>query len=70
MTLPDGEILPLDTDQVLLRGSQLRNTQYIYGIAVYTGHQTKIMKNSTGARSKKSKLDLKTNTAILWLILF
>ena len=26
MTLPDGEILPLDPDQVLLRGSQLRNT--------------------------------------------
>ena len=31
-------IVPLNTDQMLLRGSSLRNTDYIYGIVVFTGH--------------------------------
>jgi len=26
MTLPDGTVVPIDPDQVLLRGSKLRNT--------------------------------------------
>jgi len=38
--------VPLGIDQMLLRGSSLKNTEYIYGIVVFTGHETKIMKNS------------------------
>lgn len=37
---------PLGIDQMLLRGSSLRNTEYIYGVVIFTGHETKIMKNS------------------------
>jgi magnesium-transporting ATPase (P-type) len=37
----------LDADQILLRGSSLRNTEYVYGAAIYTGHDTKVMMNST-----------------------
>jgi phospholipid-transporting ATPase len=36
----------LDPTQLLLRGAQLRNTTWIYGIAVFTGHETKLMLNS------------------------
>ena len=43
----DEESLPLDEEQILLRGSSLRNTEWVYGVAVYTGHQTKIMMNSS-----------------------
>lgn len=37
---------PLDPTQLLLRGAQLRNTLWIYGIVVFTGHETKLMLNS------------------------
>ena len=35
------------TDQFLYRGSSLKNTDWVIGIVAYTGHETKIMLNST-----------------------
>lgn len=35
--------IPLGPDQILLRGAQLRNTQWVHGVVVYTGHDTKLM---------------------------
>lgn len=61
----DGATVNLDPDQILLRGSALRNTEQIIGICVYTGHQTKIMMNSTKTKSKKSKIQISTNKYIL-----
>jgi phospholipid-transporting ATPase len=39
--------VPLGPDQMLLRGAQLRNTPWVYGIVVFTGHETKLMRNAT-----------------------
>lgn len=39
--------VPLGPDQILLRGAQIRNTPWVYGIAVFTGHETKLMRNAT-----------------------
>ena len=49
----------------MLRGCSLRNTEWVYGIAVYTGHDTKIMINSAKSRPKFSKIELKTNQYML-----
>jgi phospholipid-transporting ATPase len=46
----DGGIpkqVPLGPDQMLLRGAQLRNTPWIYGLIIFTGHETKLMRNAT-----------------------
>lgn len=48
----DNSIIPIDIDQILLRGSSLKNTEYVYGIAIYTGHDTKVMMNSAISKPK------------------
>ena len=55
----------LDENQILLRGSSLRNTEWIYGVAVYTGHDSKVMMNSTRSRPKQSKIEKSLNSYIL-----
>ena len=39
--------VPMSPDQVLLRGAQVRNTPWLYGLVVFTGHETKLMRNAT-----------------------
>ena len=59
------EKIPLDADSMLLRGCKLRNTGFVYGVCVFTGPETKIMKNSAKAKYKFSTLELMSNQAIL-----
>ncbi|XP_048702055.1 phospholipid-transporting ATPase IB isoform X3 [Caretta caretta] len=64
----DGQSpVPIGPDQILLRGAQLRNTQWVLGIVVYTGHDTKLMQNSTKAPLKRSNVEKVTNMQILVL---
>lgn len=58
----------LGADNLLLRGSSLRNTEYAYGMTVFTGHDTKIMKNSAKSKMKQSQLEVQTNFAILMVM--
>lgn len=64
-----GALVPLGPDQILLRGSSMRNTETAYGLVVFTGHETKIMKNSVKSRAKFSKLELSTNNYIFMIVL-
>lgn len=59
--------LPLDPGKLLLRGAQLRNTSWIYGLVVFTGHETKLMLNSSKKPSKLSNVSRITNRNILYL---
>ncbi|KAI7888342.1 uncharacterized protein EV154DRAFT_311790 [Mucor mucedo] len=59
--------IPLDPNQLLLRGAQLRNTSWIYGIVVFTGHETKLMLNSSKKPSKVSNVTRITNRNIMYL---
>ncbi|KAL1915917.1 uncharacterized protein VTP21DRAFT_6305 [Calcarisporiella thermophila] len=58
---------PLDPTQILLRGAQLRNTGWIYGVVVFTGHETKLMLNSHKKPMKQSNITKMTNRNILYL---
>ncbi|XP_026863862.1 phospholipid-transporting ATPase IB isoform X1 [Electrophorus electricus] len=67
LRLDNHNPVPLGPDQVLLRGAQIRNTQWIVGIVVYTGHDSKLMQNSTKAPLKRSNVERVTNVQILVL---
>ena len=60
----------LDNKQVLLRGCILRNTNYAIGAVVYTGLESKLMLNSSSARTKKSKLERGLNQKLLSIFAF
>lgn len=61
--------VPLDYNNLLLRGSSLRNTEFIYGVVVYAGHNTKIMLNSLTARSKQSRVFKIMNSQLKLIII-
>ncbi|KAI8928628.1 hypothetical protein BC831DRAFT_500154 [Entophlyctis helioformis] len=66
LRLHDKEI-PLNPDQLLLRGAMLRNTRWVYGITVFTGHETKLMKNATATPIKRTHVDSFVNQHIIYL---
>ncbi len=45
--------IPLSPDQLLLRGARLKNTRWTFGVVIYTGHDTKLMKNTNKAPLKR-----------------
>ena len=56
-----GDAYSLDHNNLMLRGTSLKNTEWLYGLVVYTGHDTRIMRNQSKSRTKFSKLELLTN---------
>ena len=62
--------LILTGKSLLLRGAYLRNTEWIYGIVVYTGMDTKIMMNAEKAKQKQSQIEKNMNTYIVLILLF
>lgn len=62
----------LNADNILLRGSTLRNTKWVIGVVVYTGDETKIMINSGMTPTKKSRISKEINLSVIFnfIILF
>lgn len=56
---------PVNPECLLLRGAQLRNTDFVYGCAVYTGADTKMSLNSKGKQTKYSQIERKLNSFLL-----
>ncbi|KAI9179474.1 aminophospholipid translocase [Blastocladiella emersonii ATCC 22665] len=67
MRLSTGATVPLDPSQILLRGAQLRNTPWIYGLVVFTGHESKLMRNASAAPIKRTNVERMTNVQIVFL---
>ncbi|CAE6467959.1 unnamed protein product [Rhizoctonia solani] len=64
-----GQKIPMSPDQMLLRGAQLRNTPWCYGLVVFTGHETKLMRNATAAPIKRTAVERQVNVQIVFLFL-
>ncbi|KAK0646441.1 hypothetical protein B0T16DRAFT_413448 [Cercophora newfieldiana] len=60
--------LPLNPEQLLLRGATLRNTPWIHAVVVFTGHETKLMRNATAAPIKRTKVERQLNMLVLVLV--
>ena len=66
-----NELIPLNNDHVLYRGSILRNTNEIYGIVVYSGEDCKIRMNATkNPRIKAPALQTMVNRVVVFLAFF
>ncbi|VEN49474.1 unnamed protein product [Callosobruchus maculatus] len=65
---PSGGRVPVGTDNLLLRECLLKNTDYVEGIVVYAGHETKAMLNNGGPRYKRSSLEKQMNQDVIWCV--
>ncbi|KAM4071755.1 hypothetical protein ACJW30_11G082300 [Castanea mollissima] len=66
----NGRRLSLGPSNIILRGCELKNTEWGIGVAVYAGRETKAMLNNSGAPSKRSRLETHMNIEIIILSLF
>ena len=70
----DGEQMaePISINNLLLRGCNLRNTEWVLGVVIFTGFDTKIMMNSGITPSKRSRIarELNWNVVYNFILLF
>ena len=55
---------PIQPDHILLRGAQLRNTDWVHGLVVYTGRDSKLVQNATKTPLKRSNMDRVINKQV------
>ncbi|XP_043321482.1 phospholipid-transporting ATPase IK isoform X1 [Cervus canadensis] len=60
-----GKKYPLDIGNILLRGCKVRNTDTCYGLVIYAGFDTKIMKNCGKIHLKRTKIDHLMNRLVV-----
>lgn len=59
----------VQANNILLRGCVLRNTEWVIGVVVNTGHDTKIMMSSATTKSKVSNLETMASNEIKRIII-
>ncbi|ODN03513.1 putative phospholipid-transporting ATPase IF [Orchesella cincta] len=60
--------IPLCMENLVLRGTRLKNTDYIYGIVVYTGKDTRLARNSEKTEAKFTTIESAVNYYLLIFI--
>ncbi|XP_015433968.1 PREDICTED: probable phospholipid-transporting ATPase VD isoform X2 [Dufourea novaeangliae] len=65
---PNGGRVPVSTENLLLRECLLKNTDFVEGIVIYAGHETKAMLNNGGPRYKRSRLEKQMNRDVIWCV--
>ncbi|KAL5481606.1 hypothetical protein EMCRGX_G021801 [Ephydatia muelleri] len=66
----NDETYPLDNEKILLRGCRLRNTQWMYGVVIYAGSDTKLVQNSGRTKFKRTHLEQQMNRLVLFILCF
>ncbi|KAG2415031.1 hypothetical protein HFD88_006221 [Aspergillus terreus] len=70
VTVAAGEKLPLTNNEILYRGSILRNTEQAIGMVIYTGEECKIRMNANkNPRIKSPALQAKVNRVVMLIVL-
>uniref|UniRef100_A0A8C6YD31 Phospholipid-transporting ATPase n=1 Tax=Naja naja TaxID=35670 RepID=A0A8C6YD31_NAJNA len=59
---------PLGPENLLLKGAKLKTTPKIYGVAVYTGMETKMALNYQGKTQKRSAVEKSINIFLLFYL--
>ncbi|RFU32527.1 hypothetical protein B7463_g3841, partial [Scytalidium lignicola] len=71
---PDGNgtemAEPISINNLLLRGCNLRNTDWILGIVIFTGQDTKIMMNAGITPTKRSRIARELNWNVVYNFIF
>ncbi|KAJ5053830.1 uncharacterized protein L3040_000121 [Drepanopeziza brunnea f. sp. 'multigermtubi'] len=57
---------PVSINNMLLRGCNLRNTEWVLGVVIFTGFDTKIMINSGITPSKRSRISRELNWNVIY----
>ena len=57
---------PIGINNMLLRGCNLRNTEWVVGVVIFTGQDTKIMINAGVTPTKRSRIARELNWVILY----
>ena len=62
--------MTLESKQICLRGSNIANTNWVVGIVVFTGQETKIMLNqgNESGRHKQTQIEGLVNSVCIYLI--
>ncbi|GLD97894.1 hypothetical protein PINS_up006591 [Pythium insidiosum] len=60
---------PVNIKNIILRGCQLRNTEWMYGLVVNTGSDTKIVQSMDKPRPKWSSINEMVNKMLLWVFI-
>lgn len=61
----NGSKLPLSNNNILLRSSRLMNCDWVYLLALYTGHSSKIVMSMDRPRQKRSTIESRLGYLIL-----
>ena len=51
-----------------MKGSVLKNTEWVCGFVAYTGKESKLMMNAKEGRNKQSMVEYKMNLLVLWIL--
>jgi len=60
----DEKTSPVDLSMTLLRGTVLRNTKWVIGVVLFAGLDSKVLLNSGGTPSKRSKVERQMNPQV------
>jgi phospholipid-transporting ATPase len=68
--LNEAKVVRGNIDNICLRGTVLRNSDYVVGCVLYSGHETKLQMNMQEAQYKESRMMKSTNKKILIIFTF